>query len=344
MKPLSYSLIAAALACGFASAQTTAYTTPVGYISLGNTTVGLPAVKGLSDALLTVPLDRTTEYAGLIASVANDNEITLQGTPAFPVDQWKASPTIVKITSGAKEGFYALVSTNTADKLTVELPPGQTLTGVVSGDKIVIQKAWTASAFFAGTVLPADTTTLYQYSGLSTGINVASDYNYIWDGTKWIDGASGEDADPIMYPGEMFVLRNESTNPITSIVVTGQVPTSGFTNVVKNFIAGLTGEQDLPFGVFSPIDQTIAQTGLTAIAQANDQINLYDREGDLIGLNKAPSTQIIYDPEAGWLDGSTGEPVGPLFVIKAGEGFVYRRSPNSPTVNWTFKPSYLPLP
>ena len=34
MKPLSYSLIAAALACGFANAQTTAYTTPVGYETL----------------------------------------------------------------------------------------------------------------------------------------------------------------------------------------------------------------------------------------------------------------------------------------------------------------------
>jgi uncharacterized protein (TIGR02597 family) len=343
MKPLSYSLIAAALACGFVSAQTTAYTTPVGYISLGTTTVGLPAVQGLSDAYLTVPLDRTTEYAGLIASVANGNEITLQGTPNFNVDQWKASPTIVKITSGTKEGFYALISTNTADKLTVELPPGQNLTGVVSGDKIVIQKAWTASAFFAGTTLPADTTTLFQYDGVTPGINVAATSLFVWDGTTWINGVSGDPADPVMYPGEMFVLRNESTNPIASIVVTGQVPTSGFTNRVGNLPVA---EQDLPFGAFSPIDQTLAQTGLTAIAAEGDQINFYDRNPLLlVGLNKAPTMVIVYDSGAkAWLDAVSGEDVGPLFTIKAGEGFVYRRSASSPTVDWIIKPSYLPLP
>jgi hypothetical protein len=33
MKALTYSLFAAAAACCFASAQTTAYTTPVGYVT-----------------------------------------------------------------------------------------------------------------------------------------------------------------------------------------------------------------------------------------------------------------------------------------------------------------------
>ena len=334
MKPLSFALLAAAAACGLASAET-AYTTPVGYVQLGDTTPGQPSVKGQSDVLLTVPLDRPTAFAGLIQSVTNGNEINLQGTPGFTGGQWTGVPHVVKVTSGAKDGFYALVSSHDADTLVVTLPPGQNLTSVAAGDEVSVLPAWTAKTLFSGSSLPADTE-LYQYSGASPGINIASDFLYVWDGTDWIDGVSGDPVDPVIYPGELFVIRNVGAAPIPSITVTGQVPSSSFTNVVTNFGAG---QQDLPFGVFASADQTIAEAGLTAIAQPDDELNLYDNGST--GFNKAASTVFVFDG-TDWLDAVSGDPVPPTFKLKTGDGFIYRRAAGSPTVNWTATPSYIP--
>jgi uncharacterized protein (TIGR02597 family) len=335
MKPYTYSLLAAAIACGMAQGAATAYTTPVGYVSIGDTTPGQPAVKPATDSLLTAPIDRTPVYAGLAASVSNGNEINLQGTPGFTAGQFTATPFVVRVKSGANEGFYALITGNDADTLTVSLPTGQTLSALASGDQISVSPAWTAKSFFGGSTIPVDTE-LYQYSGVTPGINVASDFLYIWDGVDWIDGVSGSPTDPIIYPGELFVLRNVGAAPITSIVVSGEVPSSGFTNVITNFGAG---QQDLPFGVFSPIDQTLAQSGLTAVAAADDELNIYNNGA--AGINKAASTQFVFDGSA-WLDAVSGDPIPPSFTLKAGDGFIYRRAAGKPTVNWTATPSYVP--
>ena len=332
---LPYSLILAAAASGMASGAVTAYTTPVGYVSLGDTTTGQPAVKAKTDALLSVPFDKATAYTGLVASVTGGNQIVLQGTPAFTGTQWTATPFVAKIESGTKAGFYALITINSGNSVTVSLPTGQNLVSVASGDKITIKPAWTAKSLFASAALPADTE-LYQYSGIAPGINVASSSLFVWDGTNWIDGVTGNASDPIIYPGELFILRNVGNSPIPSIVVSGEVPTAGFTNLITNFGAG---QQDLPFGVASPVDQTLSQAGLVAVASADDELNIYNNGAT--GFNKAASTVFVFDG-AGWLDAVTGNPVPPSYTLKAGVGFVYRRAAAKPTINWTATPSYIP--
>jgi uncharacterized protein (TIGR02597 family) len=331
MKPKSIkSLLALALlAPGVLFAQTTAKTTPVGY-----STLALGGIPSGGDAFLSVPLDRGTASAGSIASITGDNEINIQGAPGYTAAQWTATPHIIKVTSGSKNGFYALITANDSDTLTVNLPTGQTLAGVTAGDKVEVQQAWTASSFL-GSAIPADTE-LYQYSGITPGTNVAADFLYIYDGSSWLDGVSGEPVDPVMYPGEAFVLRNVSASAIPAIVVSGQVPVSKYTNIITNYG---DGQQDLPFGIVSPIDQTLAESGLTAIAAADDEVNFYDNAAT--GVNKAPFSSIVFDG-TDWLDAVSGEPVSADFKIKAGEGFVYRRAAGSPTVNWSISPSYIP--
>jgi uncharacterized protein (TIGR02597 family) len=331
---ISYSLLAAAMACGMAQGQTTAYTTPVGYVTLGDTTIGQPSVKGNTDVLLTATLERPAVFAGLVSGVTGGVTIDIQGTPGLTASI-VATPHVAKITSGSKAGFYALIASNDTDSVTVTLPTGQSLSGVVSGDKVEIRPAWTASSFFAGSNLPADTE-LYQFSGVSPGINVASDFIYVYDGTSWLDAGTGDPVDPVIYPGEQFVLRNVAAAPIPALVVSGEVPRLGVTNVITNFGPG---QQDLPFGVLSPVNQTLAQAGLISVASADDELNIYDNS--LAGINKAASILLVFDG-VDWLDAGTGDPVGPAFSIKSGDGFVYRRAAGKPTVNWTSVPSYLP--
>ena len=332
MKPKSIkSLLALALlAPGALFAQTTAKTTPVGYVTLAPG--GVPAN---SDVFLSAPLDNPAKFVGTVSSITAGNEINVSGVPGFTGVQWYELPHVVKIKSGSKNGFYALITSNDSDTLTISLPAGQNLTGVTAGDSVEIQQAWTASSFFSGTTIPADTE-LYFYTGTTAGFNIAADFLFVNDGSGWLDGVSGAPSNPIIYPGEAFILRNVTASPIPEIVVNGVVPVSGLTNVVKNFAAG---QQDLPFGIYSPVNQTLVQSGLTAIAVPDDEIYFYDNTAS--GVNKAASSAIVFDG-TDWLDTVSGAPTSPTFVIKAGEGFFYRRAAGSPEASWTISPSYIP--
>lgn len=333
MKPKSIkSLLALALlAPGALFAQTTAKTTPVGY-----TDVAVGGVPANSDVILSVPLDRETLYSSTVSSVSGADQIVVAGSPAFAAAQFTTEPCVVKLTSGAKDGFYALITSHTADTLTISLPPGQTLGSVVSGDKLAISKAWTAKAYFAGAALPADVE-LYQYSGIAPGINLAADFTYVWDGTDWIDGGSGSTVDPILYPGESFVLRNATATAIDEIIVSGQVPVSKFSNVLGNFA---TGQQDLPLALFSPVDQTLTASGLLSVAVADDEIYFFDN--DAAGINKSAATTLVFDG-TDFLDAGSGNAVDAnAFMLKSGEGFTYRRAAGSTTVLHNFSPGYVP--
>ena len=66
---ITYSLLAAAAACGMAFGAETAYTTPVGYVSLAVGSAGGNAVPANSDVAVSIPLDRTVEFSGTVASV-----------------------------------------------------------------------------------------------------------------------------------------------------------------------------------------------------------------------------------------------------------------------------------
>jgi uncharacterized protein (TIGR02597 family) len=333
---IPYSLLAAAAACGMALGQT-AYTTPVGYVSLGKSTGD--AVPASSDVHLSVPLDRATVHAGQIASISGSNVINLQGTSNL--SSLTNVPHVVKITTGSVGGFYALITANDSSSITVSVPTGLSLSGVASGDKLEISEAWTATNFVAGNTIPGDTE-LYIYGGSDPGVNHAPSILLAWDGAQWLDQFSGEPSNPVLYPGEMLVVRT-SSQPITSFVVSGQVPMSSFTNVLTHY--GSSDEaQDLEMSIFSPVDQTLEQTGLISSARDSDELYVFDNSG--VGVNQAPSSLYAFDAASGaYLDQFTGEPVPLSASFKSGTALIVRRAPivaPAPVTSpWKFTPSYL---
>ena len=64
MKPYTYSILAAALACGMAQGAATAYTTPVGYVSL--------TIPASADSTVGQPLHRPTAFAGISTGITDD--------------------------------------------------------------------------------------------------------------------------------------------------------------------------------------------------------------------------------------------------------------------------------
>lgn len=332
MKPIIPStLLAALLAVGAAHA---AATDPVGYVSLGDTTVGQPAIKAHTDVAVAIPLDKPAAFAGTVASVAG-NVITISGTPAL--GSFTSAAHMAKLESGTKSGLNGLITANTANTVTIAVPAGDSLTGVVAGDAISIRPAWTVLATF-GSTLPVGTQIL-AFSGNTPGINLAADIAYEWDGSNWLDSFTFDVADTaVLYTGESFIVRNPSNTPIASLVVSGEVPTSKSRIVVSNLAPG-TG-QDNRLSYVSPVNEIIGQSGLTAISSVGDQILVFNNNS--AGLNKAASFIAEWDGSV-WFDAFTFDDITNTFALVGGQGYVLRRASTAPGGDtiWADQPEYV---
>ncbi len=320
MKPyIPYSILAAALACGMAQAVTS-YTTPVGYVSLGDTTVGQPAIKANTDVLVSLPLDRAPVFQGVSSSISGST-INFTGTSFGDLT---TTPHVAKIEGGTKSGLTGLITVNTGTSITVQLPTGESLTGVTASNGISIRPAWTLATAF-GTTLPAGTQ-LLAFSGTSSGINLSADLLYEFDGTDWLDGFTFDPANNVVvYPGESIFVRNNSASAITSLVVTGEVSTSNSRVLISNLAPG-TG-QDNYISFISPVDEAIGLSALGSIATPGDQV--FEFDNNAAGINKSASYIVEWDG-TNWLDGFTFDIVDTTFNFQGGKGYIVRRSAGAP--------------
>jgi uncharacterized protein (TIGR02597 family) len=332
---LSYSLLLAAASCGVALGQTTAYTTPVGYVSLGDTTVGQPAIKAGTDAAVSIPIQRPTEYAGAVASTTAST-ITVSGTPAWAANLWApgaATPYLVSVTSGAQNGFIGLITSNTADTLTVTPVTGGNLTGVVATDQIKIHKAWTLISLFpSGTFTPG--VRVLAYSGTTVGINLAPDLNYLWNGTNWTKSGVISNND-MLFSGESFIIRTITT-AVTSLQLSGEVPTANSRTFVDKLAVGVA--QDTRLSYYSPVDENINTSGLSAVITPGDRLLGYDNSA--AGVNKAPIENVLWTGSAWTISGVAQ----PNFTLKGGRGYTVRRLANAAvgSADWKDQQAYIP--
>lgn len=328
---IPYSLILAAASCGLAFGAETAYTIPVGYVSLGDTTPGQPAVKAGTDAFFSIPLDNTAVFQGLISAISG-NEITLTGA-AF--GDLTTVPHTLRIGTGTSSGLTAMVSSNTATSVTVTLQPGDSLAGVSVGNSASVTKAWTVLGVM-GSTNPAGTL-LLTYSS-SAAQNPAAEGIYEWDGTNWIDTVNtGSPADSdILYPTETLVIRNQSASPIPSFVISGQVPVA---NSYVNIAASGASGTDNAVSFFGSVDEPINVSGLSSIASPGDLLLGFDNSAP--GVNKAAAAILEFDG-TDWIDTvNTGSPDN-TFPLGGGRGFFFRRAGASAAATWSNQPSYVP--
>jgi uncharacterized protein (TIGR02597 family) len=334
---LSYSFILAAAACSLATGQT-AYTTPVGYVSLGDNTAGQPAIKAGTDSAISIPLNRATEFAGQVASVTA-NTITVSGNTAWTTTpkQWAPNaetPYLISICSGVENGFVGLITNNTSDTLTVTPITMGSLTNVVATDQVKIYKAWTLISLFpSGTFTPG--VRLFGFSGVSAGINIAPDLNYVWGGVNWKKGSVISD-NVILYAGESFFIRT-LLNPVASLSISGEVPTSNSRTIIDKFTAGVA--QDTRVGYTSPVDEPIGVSGLGSKLTPGDR--LFGFNSSTAGINKAATDNVVWNG-VNWKIGSAI--VDSTYLLKSGKGYFVRRLAAATTgsVDWKDQPSYIP--
>lgn len=337
---IPYSILLAVAATGLSQAAETAYTTPVGYVSLGDTTTGQPAVKANTDVAISVPLNRPTEYAGAVTS-ATANSITITGA-GWTANQWNpgaATPYLVTVKSGTENGFIGLITANTADTLTVTPVTGGSLASVAAGSKIQINKAWTiASVFPTGTV--PNQTRLLVYAGTTNGINLSpsTTYTYNSTNTNWAAGPTVAN-NVILYPGESFVVRTPAGATIASLVLAGEVPVANSRAYIDKLTAG--SAQDTRLSYFGAGDEIIGASGLVTSLGLVTGDRLLAFNNNAAGINKSPNETLTLGANGRWAIGPTD--VTDTYTLKAGRGYVIRRVQGAPvgSLDWKDAPTYV---
>lgn len=303
-------------------------------VSLGDTTSGQPAIKAHTDVAVAIPLDNPASYAGTVASISG-SQLTLSGTPGFTGGQFVTSPFIVKFENGARSGLQGLITSNGANTLTISIPAGDNLSGA-SGSSITIRPAWTLSRLM-GTSMPAGTQVI-GFSGNVPGINLSPDLAYEFDGTNWWDLITFDTADAaVLYTGKGFIVRNTTSTPINSFVVSGEVPTSASRVVLSKKLSARS--QDNWISYVSAVDEPIGSSGLGAIANIGDEVLAFDNS--LPGYNKSASSIAMWDGQH-WIDSATFENVSQTFMLNGARAYVIRRDASAPIGNtiWSHVPAY----
>lgn len=345
---LTYSLLAAALACGFASAQTTAYTTPVGYVTLD--------IPASADSTVGQPLHRPTELAAASTSITGNTVGVTAGS--LTANQFVySSPTQIKtyyllVTSGALAGRYFEIDTNTANDITVLSSTTLQDMGFTAGTSFSVIPYWTLNTLFPnGAGVGANTdfyspTTTVQFRSLEIGQDRAAFLTYYYyaggdDGPAgWYDLATnaGGQEDNLIDPFMMATVRNGEAVP-NSVVITGEVPT---VQVKTPMITG-AAINDNYLTTQVPVDMTLTESGLQSVLTPApdiytgiDTVFVYNEAA--AGYDKAAYNTYIYyaggdDGPAGWYDLATNTivPEGEK-VLKAGRAYVIRRDAGTPGV------------
>jgi uncharacterized protein (TIGR02597 family) len=327
MKKFQLGGIAALTLLGsFATSQAqTATTAPVGYVTLASDTNPIPAN---TDVRLSVPMEASVDFTGVAAS-ASSNILTVANA-SFTENEFAPATGgyYVRLKTGDSAGLTAEITGNTTDALTLALEAGDDLTNIDDTTQIEIVKYFTLSTFFPDT-LPVGTQV--QFFENKSGINNAPTTFLVWTGSFWLQSGVGQ-VDAVLYPGENFVLRNNSASPITDIVVTGNVPTVSHRVKLTSIDSD---RQDFAVGYLSPVEEKIGDSGLGF--SVGDQLLAYDNSAT--GQNKAPSTILVYTGSY-WLQSGVGN-VNDTFHLQPGQGYTYRRAANNAgTVEWANTQTY----
>jgi uncharacterized protein (TIGR02597 family) len=354
---ISYSLLAAAMACGIAQGAATAYTVPVGYVSL--------VTPPNTDTTIAASLDRATELQTTVVS-SSGSTVTIKAS-GVTLNQFSYVAGVqpktyyVKSMSGALEGQYQTILSNTATDgsgnviLTLEAPLAAAAT-----TSVAIAPFWTLNTLFpagagvGSTTNPTEPTSyLLRQNQVATGLNRAPNtlYFYFDDPDNNADGwynnddlGAGPQNDQVIYPDEFYLIRNLTASPVTA-TVSGTVPSAG---PATTLVQAATANDNYVANPV-PVDQTLVDTGLlqggayTPTANPTEPIDyvlLYDNVAT--GINKPAAKVYFYfdDPDNnadGWYDNDDlgAGPQDAIKLLKAGTGFVVRKGAGTPgSIPW----------
>ncbi|MEO8615265.1 MAG: TIGR02597 family protein [Luteolibacter sp.] len=340
---ISYSLLASAAACGMAFGQTTAFTSPVGYVTLD--------IPANSDANIGQPLHRTTAFAGVattvVGSVINLPASSLTANQFVYAPPAQPNNYYVQVNGGSLNGRIFDVVSNDTSSITVL----NGTTDISSITSFAVIPFWTLGTLFPAGAGVGNSVDIFEANGLvqfkSTtdaahlGINrpVAANYFHYTGtdeaGTGWYnndDLSLGLQNNLTIDPDMVARIRNNGS--LKQVTVSGEVPRSSATTPI---VKGATANDNY-VAVQFPLDVTLAQSGLTAVVtpstdifEAIDLVQIIDETA--AGINKPVKASYFYytgaeEAGTGWYnndDLSLGLQDNVAGILKAGRGYNVRK-------------------
>jgi hypothetical protein len=248
MKTIQYSLMLAAAACGFANAQTTAYTTPVGYVT--------QTLSPNKYNLISATLQNPVVASGLITGTSSSS-VTSAGLDFSALLQ-AGTVYILELPNGVIQEISAWSSA------TLTTPENISSNITANTTKFKLRKAATVASIFGAqnsAGLKADGDEDYSNNDLVLIPNAVGAFDTVYyfdDGagtTGWFD-AEGNAADNrvINYSDGIFVQRASGSS--INLTVSGEVKTTPTKSVLSSGFNFL--------GAVSPAGLTLGTSGLSS--------------------------------------------------------------------------------
>jgi hypothetical protein len=329
MKPLSYALIAAVAACGLATAQTTAYTTPVGY-----TTQTLAANNfNLVGINLMTPTLVASKVTAVAAEVISDS--TINFTTALPAGKM----CVLEVTSGVAAGTVQEFVTWATNTITVPTA----ITGLAIGDTYRVRVVPTLQemfpvGFLAGSLGAAGADKVWVPNGagyLKYWYKTNAPIGWHTTTTGANDGGLVSGDIPLVYTDGMLI---EKKAVAKDLVISGEVKTTGSNALLAQGFNLL--------GVTPPVGLTLFTSGL---------------QGDIAGALSAAGADVVWVPAGGgaytkywyktnapigWHTTTTGSNDTGLVAADVNlppSVFIQRRSATAKVITWDVPAAYSTL-
>lgn len=346
MKLLRSSL-AIFVAAGFsASAQTTATTDPVGFVSY--------TVNANSDQRLGLPMQQASVFQGTSSNVSGTT-VSAGGITAL------SGQNFLVVTSGTANGKWEQITSSATGSVTLS----SSISGFTTGDSFEIKPFWTLGTLFpggSGVPASADVYSPVGYVFLlnpnAVGVNISASAGYIYhDGSErtagWYDGNdpdSGLQDNVVVSPEVALTVRN-GTGSSTKVTYVGSVPTDKF---ALDIVRRAAGEQDNVVYNKFPADVTLGSSGLAPVA-VTPSPDVYS-PGDVVflfnlnatGVNGAANSGYIYhdgsERPAGWYDNNDPDSgLKDSVVVPGGSTVMVRKAAGAnSTVTWNPSLPYTP--
>ncbi len=282
MKTLSLIALTATLAAslmGIAQAQTTATTTPVGYITVTIPAATPPTIPEVNVAFA-VQLYNLSDFQGAVATFTAPNQFTLTGA-SFTAGAFAtaSAPRGVRIMTGTQQGLLLLVTGNTTNQLTVALPSGvaDINTLLTVGNTVQVLPINTFGSLFGTTtplLMPGETTDDGDVVFLlSKDVSGNDKWLTFWhNGTNWRRlGTGASQNNTILYPDEGVFIVHRGASPVT-LTMMGTVPST-------NEQTDLFGNGSTFLANRFPVDIQFLNSGIDTTANwvKNEDVNLADK-------------------------------------------------------------------
>ncbi len=317
---------------------------------------------GGSDTFVSLPFARLPDSTVLVSSTSSSNIIQVQGTPGWTNNQFvyavgaQSNSYYVRIESGALEGRYFNVTSNTTNTLTVDLNGGS-LAGLTFSNQVSVIPHWTLASVFGsegnGIVLSTSTTLrktevlVPSFNGTGINLSAATTYFYYTNAgsVNWRRvGASTNCNDDIIRPNGYLLIRHKA-GPNTTFVSLGDVI---LTKVNIPLVVNASNKQDNFVSMPRPLDLSLNDSGLiasgafvpsTSTTLRKDELLVFDNAATNVNKSAA-STFFYFTGSSSWRKVGLTNDYGTSNIFQPGSGFIIRKAASAVIPVWTNSPTY----